>query len=137
MLHLFNRFFSNLAIEGGGGVEGPAQYVSIVVVWLHVIGSNYKLKSSHFVLIEFVSKFLESIHTSYVFSKLNLRPDIIAKSSNSFNNSFKDFSEPSRNMDVSSAYCEILFFEFPTLTPLIHLLLLILFAKNSAQIINI
>ena len=45
-MNLFNRFFSNLAIEGGGAVEGPAQYVSIVVVWLHVIGSNYKLKPS-------------------------------------------------------------------------------------------
>ena len=92
--------------------------------------------SFHFVLIAFVSIVLEPIHTNCVFLKLTLRPDIIAKSSNSFNNSFNDFPEPSRNMDVSSAYCEILCSEFPTLIPLMYLLFL-LFGKNSAQIIKI
>ena len=65
--------------------------------------------SFHFVLIELVSNFLAPIHTSCVLSKLTLRPDIAAKKSNSFKSSFNELSEPSRNMDVSSAYCEILF----------------------------
>ena len=92
--------------------------------------------SFHFVLIELVSNFLAPIRTSCVLSKLTLRPDIAAKKSNSFKSSFNELSEPSRNMDMSSAYCEILCSEFPILIPLISLLSLILLAKNSAHIMK-
>ena len=63
-------------------------------------------RSVHLVCIEEVSNVFEPIHTSCVFSKLIFRPDIFAKTSSSFNISFNNFSEPSRNTDVSSAYCE-------------------------------
>ena len=81
----------------------------------------------------------EQIHTSCVLLKFTLRPDILAKSSYSFNTSFKDFFDPSRNIEVSSAYFDILCSEFIILihdVPFIFLLCLILFAKNSAQTIK-
>ena len=70
-------------------------------------------------------------------SQSKLRPDIFSKSSSSFNISFNDFSEPSRNTDVLSAYCEILCSDWFICIHLIDLLFLTLFDKNSVQIMNI
>ena len=94
-------------------------------------------RSFHLVFIEEVSNVFEPIHTSCVFSKLIFRPDIFAKSISSFNISFNDFSEPSKNTYVSSAYCEILCSDWFISIPFIALLFLTLFDKNSAQIMNI
>ena len=94
-------------------------------------------RSFHLVIIEEVSNFFEPIHTCRVFSKLNFELDVFAKSSSSFTISFNDFSEPSRNTDVSSTYYEILCSDWFICLPFIYLLFLTLFDKNPAQIMNI
>ena len=57
--------------------------------------------------------------------------------SSSINVQLRASDEPSKNMDVSSAYCEILNSLLLILMPFIFLFCLILTARNSAHIINI
>ena len=65
-------------------------------------------ESFHLVLIALVLCFFEPIHTTCVLSKLILRPYTFANLSRSVNVQFRASDDPSKNIDVSSAYCEIL-----------------------------
>ena len=85
-------------------------------------------ESFHLVLIALVLNFLEPIHTTCcALSKLILSPDTFAKNSSSTESAWlRDSVDPSKKIDVSSVYCEILNSVPFICIPLVLLLCLVL-----------
>ena len=78
--------------------------------------------------------FFDPIQTTFVLSIFKQRPEALAYSFKIFKQFSRDFLDPSRMVEVSSAYCEIRTSAFPIFIPLIFSLFLIRAANISAQI---